>query len=216
MASPAVVNTSSFNDAASTSHAVTLPASIVAGNLLLVFFTTGTAGCTSTIPTGWSALYQDVNITASLFASCFYKTADGTEGATLTITTSGSTKIAANAWQISGWSGTPTVSTVKTGASTTPSSNILSPTGSSADFLFLTIAHVSVFSNTSSYPSSYINGVNAQTSASGDASTTSASRQLTTTSETPGSFTMASTGSWAGFTVGILPAVNFGRFFSMF
>lgn len=199
MTTPVVANTATFADAASTSHAVTLPTGTAVGDLLLVFLTVNAT--TFSTPAGWTQLYQSANGTAN--AACFYRKADGSEGSTLTVATVGSQKVAANSYDIAGWSGIPAFSTAATGSSNnTQSASLTIPWGASTN-LFLSIAHQQTTSTTPTYPSGYSGGIFASTSGTSSSVTASAWIASASATESPGAFTMGNSAVWVAYTVGI-------------
>lgn len=82
---------------ATTSHPITMPSGIAAGDLLLVCFTTGEITTTHTPSAGWVLLNSQV--TGSHRGSIYAKVATGSD--TLTITTSSGSESAAIAYRIS-------------------------------------------------------------------------------------------------------------------
>jgi hypothetical protein len=114
-------NTSVQSGTGSTSQIVSLPTGIVAGELLLVVI--GAEGDRSyTWPAGWTELADSLNGTISS-ATIGYRTATGSEGSTMTVTSSSGTGSAHVAMRISGSWATPTISTLATGSNTTPDPN---------------------------------------------------------------------------------------------
>jgi hypothetical protein len=211
MASPSVVNTSVFGDsAASTTHAVTLPASIVAGNLLMLSLVIDATGNSITTPAGWTTLVTQNS--SGVTSSIIYKTATGSEGATVTVTST-SAKMAAIGYQISGWQGTPENSTVATGGTANPNSGSLTPSWGSADDLFLSVALIHGLVTTSVYPTNYTNGLTQGTTSTNAATVASAQRQLTAASDDPSAFTISAGNSWVAYTVAIQGAVAALNFF---
>lgn len=84
-----------------TTHTVNLPAGIASGDLLLLWFNKdGTTG-TITTPSGWSIAVS--TITATDQSILFSKTASGSEGTTVSVTTSVSESNTCIAYRISGW-----------------------------------------------------------------------------------------------------------------
>lgn len=136
MAAPTVAGTNeSAVTTAGTSHTVNLPASIAAGDLLIVLF--GHAvNVTLNALTGWSELVDD-GVANGI--GVLWRRADGTEGATITVVTSGSTKSCHISYRISGANNTsaPAISTVATGTSAAPDPSICNP-GTSKDRLWIT------------------------------------------------------------------------------
>lgn len=105
MASPAVATTNtSAVTSAGTSHVVNLPTSIAAGDLLIVVFALMAPTGTETISaTGWTNIPSFVIRNSTLQAiHALYREADGTEGSTVTVTSSVSTKSAHTSYRITG------------------------------------------------------------------------------------------------------------------
>jgi hypothetical protein len=109
----AIVNNATFeNSTMATSHAITLPASIVTGNLLLMFVRyaaettlTGAGGIPSI--TGWTTVASREQSDGSGGGSSVHvRQADGTEGATVTATVNNERRLTAITYQLSGHNGT--------------------------------------------------------------------------------------------------------------
>lgn len=194
-----------------TSWSVNLPASIAAGNILVMLVRTGAAS-THTLPTGWNWLIQNDTADGSTqTTSVMYKVATGSEGATLTYDPGGSQKGAAIVTRITGGSSsiTPDVS-IATG---TTGTNVINPpsravTGGPKDVLVLALGGMDAETSTpSAAPTNYSNLQTANSGTAGSvASNTiicSATRGLTNVStEDPGAFTHAAVNSgWTGITV---------------
>lgn len=140
MAFPVVGATNeSATTSAGTSHTINLPSGIVAGNLLLVMLGKGTTSATINALAGWTELLDEAQASGCYIA---YRWADGTEGASITLTSSASTKSASVSYLISGAvnpaTQAPQVSAVATGSSQAPDPNSLTPTGGAKDYLWLT------------------------------------------------------------------------------
>ena len=198
MTFPVVKSTATFTDAAGTSHAVTLPAGIVAGDLLVVFINVRSTSIT--LPTGWTQVYNAAYNGLDC-AACFTHHATGAEGPTVTITT-GSSKSVAIAYCISGWSGTPTVSTVAGATSTAPNSASLTSGFGAVDTLWLSVAHLEGVVTITSIPTNYTGGLSKQTSTTNGASIGTAQRNLNAASEDPGAYVTPSA-PWNAYTVAI-------------
>lgn len=76
----------------SSSHNVTLPASIASGDLLVMLFACR-PGTPPATPSGWTLL-GSANQSTNALGTWFYRWADGMEGATVAVSTSGSTAVA--------------------------------------------------------------------------------------------------------------------------
>jgi hypothetical protein len=126
---------------ASTSHTVSLPASIASGNLLIVVIA-AVDGTTTFSATGWTVGSTNTMTGATHTTAWLYKKADGTEGTTFTLTSSNSCRSAEVSYRISGAEDPATQVPQSTTASTTgnavlnnPGAN--SPTGGSKDYLWI-------------------------------------------------------------------------------
>lgn len=85
----------------SSSHAVTLPTGITAGDLILMIFRPADTR-TVTLPSGWTAV---ADRSSSGQSRIMAKVATGSEGATQTVAISGASRAVAITWRISGWGG---------------------------------------------------------------------------------------------------------------
>lgn len=218
MAFPAIQTTAeSATTTASTTHTVNLPASIVAGDLLLIL------GChvgaqTFNAITDWTEILdENAGAVRNAYAVC--RRAVGNEGATMTITSSASEKAVFIAYRISGADEpaltAPTLSTVATGASVNPNATNCNP-GTSKDYLwisFFTLAGEEADDDTwcTAAPASYT-GLLQKTAGTVGTNTSgiiaSASRQATASAEDAGSFTIVATpvNTWRAFTLAVHPS----------
>jgi hypothetical protein len=199
---PTIVNNATSNLASCTSCSVSMPASVVVGNELIMLVAWGTgSGITATPPAGWSRARADH---ANAGGGVYYKTADGTEGSTQTVTLSSGTRMTVITYQISGWDGNPP----DTAAYTTCSTTTCSPptttvSGGTANIAVLAVAGgtTSAAQTVSSYPSGYTNGVVVGTSTNPRPYIAAAQTTINgASSETPGAFTLGltptSSGGW--------------------
>ena len=122
---------------AGTSHAIALPGSIAAGELLLILCNKGVAVATFNALTGWTELV-DENVANGM--TVWVRDADGTEGATVTFTSNAATRSASIAYRISGATTIaaqlPELSTVAAGSSVNPNATTCTPTGGAKDYLW--------------------------------------------------------------------------------
>jgi hypothetical protein len=204
MASPTVQarNTGS-NSTASTTQTINLPASISAGDLLFVVLAFRAVPGTITPPSGWAYVEDDTGANGALVAA--YKTADGSEGATVNFTTANSVRSAHVSYRITGWSGTPERGTAVVATTASPNPPSLSPAGGSADYLFIAAMMENGPITVTGYPTNYSNG---QSVSSGGASVCvvgTAERQVTGSSEDPSNFTTNSAGPTIAQTYAISP-----------
>lgn len=224
MAFPAVQarNTSSVGSAG-TSHTVSLPAGITSGDLLMVAFSYAVTGNTITWPGGWtefgwSPVEQTGGGTNGL--ACAFRQADGTEGATISVGTSVSTRSAHVSYRISGHENPATelpqgASALAQNSSGDPPS--LTPTGGAKDYLWLAVSAGSEDTVETAAPASYTDLQAIAGTGGGGAGTkcviATAERQLNAASENPGAFSGASASSdWAAATIAIHPTSAAGAF----
>jgi hypothetical protein len=137
VAFPAVQTTAeTANATEGTSHPVTLPASITAGDLILIIASKGKA-VTINAHADYSELL-DENAAAGLFIA--YRWAAGGES-NPTFTASANTRTAVIAYRISGAENpatqAPQIGTTATGSSTTPDPPAVTPTGGAKDYLWI-------------------------------------------------------------------------------
>ena len=217
MASPTVEATATSSvTSAGTSHTVSLPTGIVSGSGLRVTFA-WTAGIPQTItwPAGWTPItgYKHERSAANQVGiDSAYRQADGTEGASITVTTSASTKSAHIAKRYAGHESfatrTPEAGTGIDGGTSNPDPPAITPTGGSKDYLFEADAVCDEEDFTWTAPTNYTNQLVANTGVVGtpvtNCSVASARRALTASSEDPGTFTHVLTG-WVAQTVAIHP-----------
>lgn len=93
-----VVAASAITDfsADQTSHVVNLPSGITSGDLLLLWFTMdGVAGNTVATPSGWTLVVDSITATNSDKGCLFSKVASGSEGSTVTVTSTGTAQSSA-------------------------------------------------------------------------------------------------------------------------
>jgi hypothetical protein len=213
MAFPQVSGSTTSTDTGSdTNHVVSLPASIAAGELLMVFHFGGATDSTpNTAATGWTLLKDRPANFAVGHLACLYKVADGGEGATVTLTTDLAELSSAIAIRISGWHGTsvPEVSTGLAGTGTAPNPDSLTPSWGVEDTLW--IAAVGVTGgvvNVTGFPSNMPdNNLTAANSGQGDVGI--ATVESAAASFDPNAF--ANTNAHFGtFTIAVRPAAAAG------
>ena len=142
MTSPVVeqVVESSTNNAG-TSHVINLPTA-TAGQLLLIILDKGSTAATINAHASLPHELLDENSANGLYAAC--RQMDGTEGSTLTLTSSANTRSAAMAYRISGAANPaqqlPVLGSTGTGTSATPDPPASAAAGSTRDFLVLAFA----------------------------------------------------------------------------
>lgn len=201
---------------ATTSPVVNLPGSIAAGNLLIISIR-NMAGGTMAWPSGWTEFFEDSSDATNDTTGMGWRAADGTEGATVTLTNlfSASGKFAALAWRITGAIDPTTQApeaAVAVGTNATPDAPSISPTGGSKDYLFLAAMGWDGESFVvNADPSGYGNIVVADSGTGGAVATNGGarglSRQATTASENPSAWTLNATpnAGWTAVVVAVHP-----------
>lgn len=197
MAFPTVVDSANTN-VSSGATAISMPASIVAGNLLLMFAGINIASGSPTISSGWTAVGNTSN-GPNLSLHVWAKVAAG--GDTATITVPSSSPGGVTTYQISGWDGVIADIGYAGAAVSAPVNPPALTMASTKDFLWFAAATQGGFSAPSAAPTNYTNLVNAGTSA-GFLGT--ARRNLTASSDDPGAFSGGS-GTAVGATVAVTP-----------
>ncbi len=186
---------------ASTNHNISMPATVNAGDLLLMFITYHAAQGAVTTPSGWTS-----HGTTGLL-SVFSKAADGTEdGTTVNVVTVNSVKAGAHVYRMHRWLGTTAGVEISLGSGapgTSSDPGTLTPTWGADRTLW--IAGTSVTGNPAiTDPANYANF-----NETGDGASTckvrTGRRILYATSENPGAFTWAGSQSWTSITVAVRP-----------
>jgi len=216
MAFPTVVTraTSTSNTNGTTSHTVTLPASLVSGNLLVVAicFDNQAGGLAVTWPGGWTELLDSVDDTRALSLNVAYKVSDGGEGSSISVTTDNGEQAAHRSWQISGQhaSSAPEIGTTAAATyNSSPNPPSLTASWGSDDNLWLALAGLDNGGVTvDTYPSSYSQGAVVTSAGSGLAGATIgvAERENATATEDPGTFALSSSCDHLSNTLVIRPA----------
>lgn len=217
MAFPSITGTAGTNGTtATTNPVVNLPASIVSGETLVVLIRVAAAGAIGW-PGGWTELFDDASDASDDQTAAAWRKADGTEGATITLS-SANGKFAALAWRIAG-AVDPTVtppefSVLAVGTSPNPNPGSLSPTGGAKDYLWLAVGgwEGEQTSPPGTFPANYtLNQIGAD---SGTAAAVASNcrvagggRQLNAATEDPGTYTISVSDDWTATTIAIHPAV---------
>lgn len=218
---PTVVGTNSSSDsAAGLTHAINLPASVAAGNLLIAVatcraYTTGATSWTA----GWTEFFNKDSGTDGTYdikAVAAYKVAAGGETA-VTLTTANSRSCAGVTYRISGQgAGAPAVSTgvvySASGGTTTgaPDPDSLTSGFGAVETLWIAGAGFCCAVTVSGYPASYTDGLQIKTSGTAAVvSMSAAQRNNAVATEDPGAFTLTDVGNTAiAVTIAVRPAVT--------
>jgi len=189
---PSVSSSRTGTSAEGTSHNVTMPSGVTAGERLMIFSSFHLA-TTTTPPSGWTRLSPS----SSLRLHVFYKTADGTES-TVTVTTGSSVVGAHHAYRVDKHEDNPEGGSVASGTGNEPNPPSVTPSWGEQRNLFL-VAGMAADTEGSplwTYPTNYTNGIN-NTRVQPDGlglRLASARRQLKATSEDPGVFSHPGSG----------------------
>lgn len=200
--------TQGFGTSATTSHNVNMPATVNAGDLLVVTLATR-SDSSYTTPPGWNLVSgsQDAVATQVKMAT-FYKVAAGTEGGTsVDFATSVASTAAAHVrrYQSGTYTGTPEAA-VATGSSATPDAPNLSPSWGSVKCDWIVSAAIVQGTSVSAYPYATDNAFqNSGATGSTQVSQASCSTQVEASSLNPGTFTTTAsvTRNWVSSTVAI-------------
>lgn len=215
MAFPQVAGTASNFSATATAPSVTLPGSIVAGDLLVAFLATNVVPVI-TWPGGWTELTnspQDNGVQDRCGVA--YRIADGSEGASISPTLSTNRPWASYAMRITGAhaSQAPELSVGVQASTINPDPDALDPANwATEDTLWLACVLIGIGNLTvTSYPASYTNGTLSSTGTSGGVGFAIARRENAVASEDPGTFTIgASPSDMRAFTLALRPAAGGG------
>lgn len=216
MAFPAVQSrTTGASSAVATTHTVTLPATINAGDFLLVAFTCGNASAPTvtwdnTTAGTWTSIGTAVQGAGNVRGSYYSKVADGTEGsAALSIGLSASAQASWIIWRITGCEGTVEIASAG-GTTATVTFPALAPTWGAEDTLWLAVAHMANSPTVSTYSTSYTDPTRSAGSGASRNTTESCERLLNTSSETPSAWTLSGGTQHVQFTVAIRAATAVG------
>lgn len=201
---------------ASATPTINLPATVVAGDLLMVLFRVAVAGAIGWPDGTWNELFDGSPDGADDQMAMAWKRAVGDEGGTTIALTCTSGKFAALSWAIRGAADpaarAPELSTVATGAGTTPDPTTCTPTGGARDYLWLWLGgwEGEQTSPPASNPANFATDVIGANSGTAGVVTTnvrvaSASRQFNGASLDAGSWTISVTDDWTAYLMAIHP-----------
>lgn len=185
-----------------TTHNVNLPATIEAGDLLIMYIAIDGAEAITSPPSGWTQLYDVANGTAVRHAA-FWKRAVGNEDAgTEAVTIANSDNIAAAVVAYEG-AGDPEAGTAATGSSENPDPPSLTPAGGAKDYLWIAAVGTDAGDgDVQSAPSGYLGliavdgtGINLGV----------ARKELNASSDNPGTFDLLDTNAYVANTIAIPP-----------
>lgn len=200
---------------AATNKPCVLPASIAAGHrLILVIRSAGVD--THSLPAGWEWLVENNTDDGSNdTTSIMWKVATGSEGASVTVNGTALLKWSAICWRVTG-AGTPEVSPIVTGPTTTPNPPAYRPSWGTQEYLWLWVGgwEGEQTSPPAGAPTNYSNAVGSTTGTGGAVATNcrvaGASRALTAIEEDPPSWTISVSDNTSAWTIAIAPATMVG------
>lgn len=215
MASPTVATSAtSATSTAGTNHVVTLPASIAAGDLILICMSLGSTSATLNTHADYTELLDE---NAAVGLKILYRWAAGGESNPTFVSTA-STRDATVALRITGAlnpaTQPPEIGTTSTASSAAPDPPAVTPTGGSKDYLFITFCgsageQADDGTYCTSFPTSYV-VANLQKTC-GVAGTNLggmialAGRQLTASTDNPGVFAVSENATWRAQTIAVHP-----------
>lgn len=205
----------SSRDNQGSSHVVAIAANTQVGDIILVVIGFGKGSTTVTWPSGWTVLwtYSGPAATGYGTSSAAWRIADGTEGSSITITTSNNVRFAAVSFAVRDHGGELEHVSAASGGSATPDPPALTPSWGAAGTLWI----VAESGDTRSGPPTawpagydYFYVWAAATSGSGNwAHAAAAARQLNAATENPGAFTLSDGAAYVGVgTIAVKPAVG--------
>lgn len=213
------VATSSITTAG-TSLAVNFLSNPAAGQLLIILVRHAGAPGTITF-TGYTVFAgPDTSDASDDSTALYYRWADGTEGASDTISWVNSVKTCAISYQVidaeNPATQAPQASTVAVGTGANANSTIVTPTGGAKDYFFLLALGMDSETATASRPSGYTADFGPATTGTGGAVATNcmvwmAEQQLNASSEDPAAWTSsAPNAGWTAWTVAVHPPAAAG------
>lgn len=205
MAAPTVAgyNANQNTGAGSSAAAVTLPASVAVGDLLIIGVVASSA-VSLTPPAGWTSI---VAFSATgIGGNTWWKIADGSEGASVSVTVSGiGSRSSCWAYRITGHD--PAVAPTGTALNSQTSSTTPNPPSHTSGFGAVDTRWIAVWalngsSTSNTTPSGYSTLVSGVTS---QGSMGTAHLATTAASENPGNAVMGTAGTWAAVTIAVAP-----------
>lgn len=216
MTFPSIVSTAvTDNVAAASPQSASLPAGIVAGDVLLLYLASTLAFTSLTLPAGWVKLLDDLSTDGQ---SIWWKPADGTEGSTVAVayTAAGSRPLSGVCARISGAdsSATPSIASTRfTGTPTwDPPSN--TPSWGALDTRWFAACQQSS-RTVSAAPTGYSSVANGGGTSAADIINVY-SRTNNTATEDPSAFTLSANAAGMCSTIGVKPSSNPGAFLQLF
>jgi hypothetical protein len=222
MAFPSIRSQNTTNGTTgTTTPVVNLPATVVAGDILVVFIRVAVAGAIGWPNASWHEIIDASDDGADDQNAMAWKVAQGNEGGTTITLSSGNGKFSSFSYAIKDAAGDitpPQLSTVATGTTGQPNATTCTPTGGAKDYLWITFTgNEGEQTGVTTYPTNYTLGqtglANSGTGGLPATNTTccAAARQNNASSEDAGAWTIAGTlSNWSAWTLAIHPAAPIG------
>ncbi len=214
MAFPTIAATNSNQENVNqTVHTVNLPAGISNGDLLIVGFCLDGDGGAMTWPAGWTELYNVLGPSSVPNLQARFRRADGTEGATITVTSTNSEKSASVSYRITGHhTVTDPESATAGGTTANPDPPVLNPAGwGTEDTLWIVLYGWDGGRINDAYPASYtLSQVTDRNNAADGCGLAIAGQNINAASENPGTGTINTSDQWVASTLAIRPAAGGG------
>ncbi len=166
---------------------------------------------TPTWPGGWTQAFI-INMSGGSYddvLECRYRECDGSEGASINVTTTPFVSSTHETYRITGHD--PAIAPESTtaqdnsGGNAAPDPPSLTPTGGSKDYLWLAACGFQRFRTVDVFPTNYSNGLSQNGSPGDTNGIGTAERALTAASENPGAFTLGASTGWVAATLVIHP-----------
>ena len=201
---PEVVGIENTVSSSGTTPSITLPSGISSGDIIVIF-----VGVDGTPTASISGFTQDIAAVGGWAASATYyvfsKTADGTEGASVTLTLSASETVCASAWVITNADSIAFSATATSAGSVNPDSPSLTSGFGSVPTLWLSsFAADNGTPTITAYPSGYENGQSLSEGANfGSPRLGVASKLQTSASDDPPEYTISESHNWVAVTAAV-------------
>lgn len=213
MATPVIEtsSTSASGNSAQSSHSITLPTGIAADDLILLSMTLDApAGATISWPAGYTELYDTEDDNGNVSGSSAYRFADGTEGSTISVTTSAARKSCGRYYRISGCDTAvaPEYALVTSGgATTTHNPPAVTPSGGSDDYVYFALLQHNTTVTINTFPTGYTGTGHVQSFTSGATCGTAWAYKGTTGSSTedPSAFVISAARDAIPVTIAVAP-----------
>lgn len=209
MAFPTIAATNTGEEVSDvTSHVFNLPASISSGDLLIVVAGFDGAPGTITWPAGWTLLWE-VDHASTSSGSCYFRRADGDEGATITVTCANVEASAHCSYRITGHHATtdPEAGTAE-GTTANPDCPDLNPAGwGTEDTLWIASYCWDGGRTNDGFPTNHtLSQIWENSQVAGGSGAAMSGRNLNAANENPGTGTISSSDQWTAGTIAVRTA----------